>query len=601
MGAIPYSDPVSSGATFRVWAPFARAVAVAGQFNNWSPTASPLFPEGNGYWSTDVPGVAISQQYLFAITNQNGDVVTPWRMDPYARQIVHDTSGALNGVIASSAVGYSAPGYSTPAWNELVIYEMHIRTFKYGGGYKGTGSFSSAATKLAYLKDLGINAIELLPLGEFTGDISAGYNPAYIFAIEDEFGGPDGFRQFVNSAHVLGIAVIVDVVYNHLGDSAGTMWQFDGWSLAPDKGGIYFYNDWRSKTAWGDTRFDYGRGEVRQYLRDNAVRWIEDRFVDGLRLDSVGSVRNVKDQNNDPGDDLPDGWSLAQWINDEIRRRQPWKITIAEDMKENEWITRDTAAGGAGFCTQWGADFVSTVRRSLIALYDQDRDMNAVARVIAQKYNGRAFQCVKFTESHDADSNGAQRLPEMISPGSADSWSAKKRSTLGAAVVMTAPGIPMIFMGQEFLAWGYFDDDKELDWNNAKLFPGIIQLYRDLIRLRRNWFNNTRGLRGESTNVFHVNNADKLLAFHRWDQGGAGDDVVVALNFGNRAYSSYTLGLPRPGRWYVRFNSDWNGYDPTFGNQAGYDTDANGPARDGLPTSANIGIGAYSTLILSQD
>ncbi len=92
------------------------------------------------------------------------------------------------------------------------------------------------------------------------------------------------------------------------------MWQFDGWS-ENGKGGIYFYNDWRSHTDWGDTRFDYGRGEVRQYLCDNAMRWLQQRYADGLRWDSTGSIRNVYDQNNDPADDIPDGWSLMQWIN----------------------------------------------------------------------------------------------------------------------------------------------------------------------------------------------------------------------------------------------------------------------------------------------
>ena len=219
-------------------------------------------------------------------------------------------ASAASAARATANEVFGTPGYATPAWNELVIYELHIRTFLYSpDGYNGTGSFTSAITKLDYLRDLGINAVELMPLGEFTGDISAGYNPAYIFAIEDEYGGPDGFRHFVNEAHKRGIAVIVDVVYNHLGDSAGDMWQFDGWSQN-GKGGVYFYNDWRSHTDWGETRFDYGRGEVRQFLCDNALRWLEQRFADRLRWDSVGSIRNVKDQNNDPADDIPDGWSL---------------------------------------------------------------------------------------------------------------------------------------------------------------------------------------------------------------------------------------------------------------------------------------------------
>lgn len=610
MGATPYSDTAGTGVTFRVWAPFASSVAVAGSFNGWSVSANPLASEGNEFWSADIAGAKVGDQYKFYITDSTfgGSF---WRMDPYVTRIVH-SGGNLNGVVNTPLTAYSTPGYTTPPWNELVIYEMHIRTFLPGDGSiknaGGTpietkdrafiGSFDSAETKLDYLRDLGVNAVELMPLGEFTGDVSAGYNPAYIFAIEDEFGGPDGFRDFVNAAHQRGIAVIVDVVYNHLGDSAGDMWQFDGWSAAPDKGGIYFYNDARSHTGWGDTRFDYGRGEVRQYLRDNAIRWLQQRFADGLRWDSVGSMRNLKDQNNDPANDIPDGWSLCQWINSEIQCSQPWKISIAEDMKDNEWITKPQ---GAGFNAQWGAGFVGTIRNNLIAPSDDARDMNAVASTLSQRFDGDAFQRVLFTESHDADSNGARRLPEMIWPGNAWSWWSKKRSTLGAATVLTAPGIPMLFMGQEFLASGWFDDDQMLDWSNAWRFAGITQLYRDLIRLRRNWFNNTRGLRGQNVNVFHVNNADKLIGMHRWDAGGAGDDVVILFNFANRAFDSYKVGFPRSGMWKVRLNSDSSVYDAFFGNWASHDTMADYPGLDNMTCSASVGIGPYSVVILSQD
>ena len=116
--------------------------------------------------------------------------------------------------------------------------------------------------------------------------------------------------------HVRGIAVIFDVVYNHLGPADLDLWKFDGWSPTgrDDEGGIYFYNDWRKKTPWGDTRPDYGRGEVRQYLRDNALRWLEERYCDGLRWDATGWIRNVWGSNNDPGSDIPDGWRMMRWI-----------------------------------------------------------------------------------------------------------------------------------------------------------------------------------------------------------------------------------------------------------------------------------------------
>jgi len=227
--------------------------------------------------------------------------------------------------------------------------------------------------------------------------------------------------------------------------------------------------------------------------------------------------------------------------------------------------------------------------------------MNAVAGVIDQMYNGSAFQRVIFTESHDADSNGAQRVPEMVWPGNDQSWYSKKRAMLGAAVVMSAPGIPMLFMGQEFLCGGWFNPDAALDWTNSTTLPGIIALHRDLIRLRRNWFNSTRGLTGQGLHVHHVDQGNKVIAFHRWDEGGTGDDVVIVLNFGIQAFDSYAIGFPRSGAWRVRFNSDSILYDPAFGNTAGYDTSADQGPYDGMPVSGNVGFGPYSAVILSQD
>ncbi len=125
-------------------------------------------------------------------------------------------------------------------------------------------------------------------------------------------------------------------------------------------------------------------------------------------------------------------------------------------------------------------------------------------------------------------------------------------------------------------------------------------MYRDMIRLRRNWFNNTAGLKGQSLNVFHVNDAAKVIAFHRWDQGGPGDDVVVVVNMSNQSFDSYSIGFPRDGTWEVRFNSDWSGYSSDFGNHPSYDTTAGQSGQDGMPSSGNVGIGPYTAIVLSQ-
>jgi 1,4-alpha-glucan branching enzyme len=591
MGAVPYDG----GVTFRLWAPFASSVQVQGDFNSWKP-GSNLFSEGNGYWSVDFPGAAVGQQYNFLITTAaTGALLT--HVDPYSRSFKIRGGPSL---IAASDTQYPDSSYASPSWNQIVVYELHIGTFVPDTTLaQPGGTFASAATKLDYLKDLGINAIEIMAAGEFETDTSWGYNPAYIFAIEEQYGGPDGFRVFVEQAHQRGIGVIIDVVYNHLGYPAADMWQFDGWSQ-DGYGGIYFYNDWRSTTPWGNTRFDYGRSEVRNYILDNARRWLQQRFADGLRWDATGWIRNVYGNNNDPGNDLADGWSLMQAINAEIQQTQPWKISIAEDMQGNEWLTKDTGAGGAGFASQWEAQFVHSVRSAIITPDDSARNTYAVSDAISHIYNANAFERVIYTESHDEDANGQSRVPEEIWPGNAGSYFSQKRSTLGAALVFTAPGIPMIFQGQEFLESGYFSDTQPLDWTKQQTFSGIFTMYRDMIRLRRNWFSNTAGLQGQSLNVFHVNDAAKVIAFHRWDRGGAGDDVVVIINMANQSYDSYTIGFPRDGLWKVRFNSDWNGYSADFSNHPSYDTTASQIGRDGMPCSGNLGIGPYTAIILSQ-
>ena len=591
MGATPYDG----GVTFRVWAPFASSVAVRGDFNNWA-AGAPLFAEGGGYWSVDQDGAVVGQLYNFVITNAaTGAMLT--HVDPYSRSF--RTRGGPS-LIAPSDTPVADNAYVTPAWNDLVIYELHVGTFVMDSSLpQPGGTFAAAATKLDYLKALGINAIEIMAAGEFETDTSWGYNPAYIFAIEEQYGGPDGFRAFVDAAHQRGIAVLTDVVYNHLGYPAGDMWVFDGWSQG-GYGGIYFYNDWRSTTPWGNTRLDYGRPEVRNYIQDDARRWLQQRWVDGLRWDATGWIRNVYGNNNDPGNDLPDGWALMQAINFEIKQSQPWKISIAEDMQGNEWITKDTGAGGAGFDAQWEAQFVHEVRGAIVPADDAARSMAAVADAISHEYNADAFERVVYTESHDEDANGQSRVPEEIWPGNASSYYSQKRSTLGAALVFTAPGIPMIFQGQEFLESGFFSDTVPLDWTKQQTFSGILTMYGDMIRLRRNWFQTTAGLQGQSLNVFHVNDTAKVIAFHRWDQGGPGDDVVVVVNMANQAYQSYAIGFPRAGVWQVRFNSDWNGYSADFGNQLSCDTTAGSPGLDGMPYSGNVGIGAYTAIILSQ-
>ena len=597
MGAIPYGG----GTTFRVWAPFAATVSVAGNFNAWSETANPLFKESTGHWSADIPGVAAGDLYKFVIPGR----WDRWVVDPRAKDVTQSNGDAI---VISDTYSWQIENFRLPAWNDLVIYEMHVGTFP-DRPTTAPDLFAAVINDLDYLVDLGINVIHLLPTHEFPTDNSWGYNPSHIFSIESAYGGPDALKALVDAAHGRGIGIVMDVVYNHLGPNDLSVWQIDGWFQHWNEeamGGIYFYNDWRAHTPWGaKNRPDYGRAEVREYIHANAMMWLDEYRMDGLRFDATNYIRNVYGR-NDPVDDSNNlagwGWNLLRWVNDDINTRHPNRITIAEDMQDNAAVTAATSAGGAGFGTQWDANFHHTLKQVLAQARDEDRDMESIRTIVEKSFGDDPFKRVIYSESHDevAVSNGKQRVPEAIHPGSADSWFAKKRSTLGAAVVMTSPGIPMLFQGQEILEWIPFGDANYLDWDKYDRFRGIYRLYSDLVRLRRNSPNHTRGLRGRNRNVYHVNNADKVIAFHRWLDGGPGDDVVVVLNFANRAYASYCVGFPRPGAWFVRFNSDWSGYSPDFSSHHSYDTMAESGPRDGLRFQGNVGVGPYSAVILSQ-
>ncbi len=227
-----------------------------------------------------------------------------------------------------------------------------------------------------------------------------------------------------------------------------------------------------------------------------------------------------------------------------------------------------------------------------------------IADAVKFRYNEDAIQRVIYSESHDEVANGKARIPQMIDPNDAAGYFAQKRSTLAAGLVLTTPGIPMLFEGQEFLEDGWFRDDKALDWSKLNGFRGINRLYRDLIHLRRNLHGNTKGLLGPYVHVHHINDKDKVIAFHRWADGGAKDDVIVVASFSHRdIQDGYRIGLPREGEWTIRFNSDWKGYSPDFHDVSNPDGKvvAEKQPSDGCEFSGAVSLPPYGVLILSQE
>jgi 1,4-alpha-glucan branching enzyme len=574
-----------SGVIFRVWAPFAQEVSVSGTFNNW--TRTPLESEKDGYWSVDVKGAQPGEEYKYVLKNGEREL---YKNDPRSLQV---TTDAGNSVIVDPHFDWTDDNFHVVPRSHQVIYEMHIGTF-HRADPATSGTFSQAVEKLDYLVDLGVTVIELMPINSMSMDRGWGYAPDYIYAVESLYGGRGEFLNFVNEAHARGVAVILDVVYNHFGPNEHLdVWQFDGWN-ENNKGGIYFYNDWRSQTPWGDTRPDYGRSEVRQYILDNVKMWINDSHLDGLRLDSTIYMRNVQGHNNDPGNDISEAWFMMQEATTLAQKIKSDAIVIAEDVGWNEYITKPRTEGGAGFTSQWEINFPRVLRNAVDAINDSDRNLRGICEELTHRYNGDVFQRVTYSDSHDSAANGNARLNEEVSPGNSANVYARQRSLLAAAVVLTSPGIPMLLQGQEFMQEGSFNDWQELDWDKTEQFKGIVLAYKHLIALRKNVYGNTKGLLGQAVSVKHLDEQNKVMAYHRWENGGPLDDVMIVMNFANKSHDKYDIAFPNDGTWRVRFNSSWNGYAPDFKENKLVEV----IAKDG---KATLSLAPYAVFILSRD
>ena len=571
--------------TFRVWAPNAEKVFVIGDFNDWQEDDLEMELEENGYWSATTDKAEEGMEYKYLI--HNGEMLLE-RNDPYAFEVTNSNG---NTIIKSLNFDWEDDDFKIPSWNSLVIYELHVGTFNRKIDDE-VGTFQDVVEKLPYLKKLGINCIELLPVAEFAGGISWGYNPAHPFAIEQDYGGPEGLAKLINEAHKIGIAVIMDVVYNHFGPSDVDLWQFDGWS-ENDKGGIYFYNDHRSTTPWGDTRPDYGRQEVRQYLRDNALMWIEKYHCDGLRLDATSYIRF---EGGGLGEDkaIEEGNQMMREINTELNSKYPHVLTIAEDLKGHDFMTDPVESGGIGYGAQWDMNFVHPVRKTLIDTHDDSRDIQKIVDAMTFSYSGNVFKRVIYTESHDEVANGKARVPEEIQPGDAESDFAIKRSLLGIMLTLTAPGIPMLFQGQEFIEDEYFQDTEALDWEKQRHHKGITKLVSTIIKLRTGELGNADGLRSQEISIVHYNTETKILAYLR------GENVLVVLNFCNVDYTDYGIGIDNE-NWKLSVNSSDTYNSTNSPEMKTLGIRVENTSTDNRSLTGRLDIPAYASMIFTME
>lgn len=570
------ANVVDGGVLFRLWAPHAESVDLVGTFGQVAMTSVM-----GGQFEALVPEAQIGNTYRYQVRHQGQSHA---RTDPYCREI--DGDGCR---IVDPRTFESTP-FVAAKREQSVVYELHVGSFAKDTG-QPQGTFEALRARLGELADLGVNVVELMPVQSYGGRTNAwGYNPQLFFAPKPGYGSAAQLAALVSAAHQRGIAMWLDVVYNHA----------DGWDRAPlrcfdgecpnGSAGIYFFppGDWAG-TPWGP-RPDYTKPEVAGLILDSFDWWMSEMHGDGFRVDSVSNIRGNDGQGTAPG-----GPALLRRAADFVHQRGG--ITVAEDLKGWDQITAPTHRGGFGFDAQWDG-FGWTMMDLLSNPSDDGRNLATIESVLRGNYGGDPFARVIWLEDHDTVGNGGARLPTRINPGDPESWASRKRSILGGVMMMTTPGVPMLFQGQEALATvGFTNDPATLPPPTAKGLE-VRAFFREMIRLRRNLGGSAGGLSEPGVEILHRNDGARVIAYRR--HGDSGEDVVVVANFKNQNYPTYDFGVPTTGPYRVRLDTDWKAYGGDFGGGThGSVTPTAGP-YDGQPYRLRVALAPYSALILTR-
>ncbi|MBN2566424.1 MAG: alpha amylase C-terminal domain-containing protein, partial [Candidatus Eisenbacteria bacterium] len=476
--------------------------------------------------------------------------------------------------------------FKVPWFEDMIVYQLHVGTFAGRNDPYGSAPFPAryvdVADRVGHLVDLGINVVMLNPITEFPGDYSAGYNPVTQWAPEWKYGSPDDLKHMIDTLHAHGIAVILDIVWNHFSFSDNFLWYYDGTQT--------YFDDPAVETPWG-SQADFDRSPVRDYFLDSALMWLDEFRMDGFRMDATDFM-NIFPQE-------ASGWSLMQAMNDAMDRRFVDKIAIAEQLPDDSWVTRPTSLGGAGFDSQYYDEFTDRLREEIFDAALGDPEMWKIRNIIngGGQYLSGAY-VTNYLELHDEawPSSGGQRMVkhiDMVAPH--DDQYAKGRTKLAQGIVMAAPGIPAILQGTEWLEDTDFgtDSGNRIDWSKKTTYAGIFAYYRDLIALRRI----SPALRADAgVDVFHLNEGGNVIAFQRYDLDG--HVHVIVANFSNTDYASYRIGLPQAGDWVEELNSQAAKYEGTGITNPGTLT-PDAISADGFPQSKAIALPAMGFIILT--
>lgn len=584
-----------TGTSFAVWAPNARGLRVAGDFNGWDGQAYPMRSLGSsGVWELFVPGVGDGTKYKYAILGADGK----WqeKADPVAFATEHPPATAS--VVFTSRYAWDDGDWladrARRQWvhEPMSIYEVHLGSWRLDLGYQ-----ELAEELVPYVCDMGFTHVEFLPVAEHPYAPSWGYQVSSYFAPTSRFGSPDDFRFLVDRLHQAGIGVIIDWVPAHFPKDEWALGRFDGSPL-------YEHPDPRrgEQPDWGTYTFDFGRREVRNFLVSNAVYWLEEFHIDGLRVDAVASMLYL-DYSREGGDWVPNEYggrenleavSLLQETNATCYRRQPGTIMVAEESTAWPGVSQPAHLGGLGFGFKWNMgwmhDTLDYLSRDPIHRQYHHHEMTfSMMYAYSENYI--------LPLSHDEVVHGKKSLVRKM-PG--DDWQQFANVRALLAFMWAHPGKQLLFMGGEIGQTEEWSEERGVDWWLLEYLPhrGMQRLVADLNHAYLDapalW---TRDQDPEGFRWIDAGDAaGNTLSFLRW---GSDDSVLACIvNFAPVPHERFRAGLPSAGTWREALNTDAEGYGGSGVGNLGQ-VEAEERPWHGLPASVSLRLPPLGVLWLT--
>ena len=563
LGAHPGIREGVAGTSFAVWAPNAQRVSVVGDFNGWDGRVHMMRRlGGSGVWEIFLPGVGKGAHYKFEIRGLHGDVFL--KTDPFGFFAQHDLRTAC------IVEGLGTHAWNDSAWMEersrrdpysspMSVYEVHLGSWRRPEDEPDRPlSYRELARDLVdYVKATGFTHVEFLPVMEHPFDGSWGYQVVNFFAPSSRFGSPDEFRHLIDVLHGAGIGVLLDWVPGHFPKDAHGLARFDGTAL-------YEHEDPRlgEHRDWGTLIFNYGRNEVRNFLVANALFWLDEFHIDGLRVDAVASMLYL-DYSRREGEWIPNRYGgrenleaigFLKGFNTACHARHPGVMTIAEESTAWPGVSKPVHEGGLGFSFKWNMGWMNDSLR-YIAREPVHRQFHQGEITFSMLYNYHEHFLLVL--SHDEVVHGKGSLLGKM-PG--DDWQKAANLRLFLSWMWAHPGKKLLFQGGEIGQWGEWDHSRGIDWSLTEHWPhgGIQALVSRLNALYRE--ESALTLLDDRPEGFEWvdfrDTGNTVWSFLRKAPAGEGRDILVVVNATPVLRSGYRLGVPRAGKCTVLLDSD---------------------------------------------